>query len=192
MLALSTARRAGGFQHRALVVAPLEKPALTARRGDHSDNRQPYAGAEAPGVEPQPLRRFQETARQKAKRALAMTEQRDEKAAIVRGLFNRCPNCGKGKILRGYLGVIPECESCGVEFKRFPAADGPAFFTMTIMLLLLIPLLGYTWVVFRPSPLMLLVTVGGITAIITMVLLRFIKSAFIAYLWVHNEQDRGS
>lgn len=121
-----------------------------------------------------------------------MTEHRDEKAAILRGLLNRCPNCGKGKILRGYLAVIPECESCGVEFKRYPAADGPAFFTMTIMLLLLIPLLGYTWVVLRPSPFMLLVIVGTVTAIISIVLLRFVKSAFIAYLWAHNEQDRGS
>lgn len=121
-----------------------------------------------------------------------MSEQRNEKAAIMRGLINRCPNCGKGKILRGYLGVIPECETCGVEFKRYPAADGPAFFTMTIMLLLLIPLLGYTWVVFRPSPLMLLVIVGVITAMLTMILLRFVKSAFIAYLWALNEQDRGS
>ncbi|WP_207100244.1 DUF983 domain-containing protein [Paracoccus shandongensis] len=121
-----------------------------------------------------------------------MTELRDEKAAILRGLLNRCPDCGEGRILRGYLAVIPECESCGVEFKRFPAADGPAFFTMTIMLLLLIPLLGYTWVVFRPSPLMLLVIVGAVTAIVTMVLLRFVKSAFIAYLWAHDEQDRGA
>lgn len=121
-----------------------------------------------------------------------MTEERDEKSAVVRGLFNRCPNCGEEKILRGYLAVIPECETCGVEFKRFPAADGPAFFTMTIMLLLLIPLLGFKWVLFRPSPAMLLVIVGVITGVLTMILLRFIISAFIGYLWAHNEQDRGA
>lgn len=121
-----------------------------------------------------------------------MTERRDEKAAILRGLVNHCPNCGKGRILRGYLAVIPRCSSCGTEFSRYPAADGPAFFTMTIMLLLLIPLLGYTWVVFRPSPVMLLTIVGVVTAVLTMILLRFVKSAFIGYLWAHDEQDRGA
>lgn len=121
-----------------------------------------------------------------------MTKERNVNLALKRGLVNRCPNCGEGKILTGYLAVIPECETCGLEFKRFPAADGPAFFTMTIMLLLLIPLLGYTWVVFQPSPMMLLTIVGGITAIFTMILLRITKSAFIGYLWAYNEQDRGA
>ena len=121
-----------------------------------------------------------------------MPEERKDKAAVMRGLCNRCPNCGEGRILRGYLDVIPECATCGLPFRRYPAADGPAFFTMTIMLLLLIPLLGYTWVVFRPSPLMLLLIVGAITGALTMILLRVIKSAFIAYLWAHDEQDRGA
>lgn len=126
------------------------------------------------------------------KAELAMAEERDTKLASMRGLLNRCPKCGEGKILQGYLAVIPECAHCGVEFRRFPAADGPAFFTSTIMLLLLIPLLGFTWVLFRPSPLMLLAIVGVVTAVLTMILLRFIKSAFIGYLWAHDEQDRGA
>ena len=121
-----------------------------------------------------------------------MADERNEKTAVIRGFFNRCPNCGEGRILRGYLAVIPECACCGVEFRRYPAADGPAFFTMTIMLLLLIPLLGYTWTAFRPSPLMLLAIVAGITTVVTIVLLRVVKSAFIGYLWAHDEQDRGA
>ncbi len=75
---------------------------------------------------------------------------------------------------------------------RYPAADGPAFFTLTIMLLLLIPLIGFTWVLFRPSPVMLLLITGGITTVVTLILLRFVKGAFIGYLWAKNEQDRGA
>ena len=63
---------------------------------------------------------------------------------------------------------------------------------MTIMLLLLIPLIGFTWVLFRPSPVMLLVITGVITTVLTLVLLRFVKGAFIGYLWAKNEQDRGA
>ncbi|MCQ0970123.1 DUF983 domain-containing protein [Paracoccus sp. TK19116] len=121
-----------------------------------------------------------------------MEDKRDKKMALLRGLTNRCPNCGEGKILKGYLDVIPECSSCGVEFKRYPAADGPAFFTMTIMLLLLIPILGYTWGAFRPDPVTLLVILGVTNGALTLILLRFVKSAFIGYLWAHDEQDRGA
>ena len=119
-----------------------------------------------------------------------MTEERDSRTAIVRGLLNKCPNCGEGKLLRGYLGVPAECEICHAPLGRYPAADGPAFFAMTIMLLLLIPLIGFTWILFRPSPVMLLAITGGITTILTLILLRFVKGAFIGYLWAKNEQDR--
>ncbi|WEF24935.1 DUF983 domain-containing protein [Paracoccus sp. S3-43] len=121
-----------------------------------------------------------------------MTEERDSLTAIRRGLLNKCPNCGEGRLLRGYLRVSAECEVCHAPLGRYPAADGPAFFTMTIMLLLLIPLIGFTWVLFRPSPVMLLLITGVITTILTLVLLRFVKGAFIGYLWAQNEQDRGA
>lgn len=121
-----------------------------------------------------------------------MTEERDSKTAITRGLLNKCPNCGQGQLLRGYLAVPPECEVCRAPISRYPAADGPAFFTMTVMLLLLIPLIGFTWIAFRPGPVMLLLIVGGVTTVLTLVLLRLIKGAFIGYLWAKNEQDRGA
>lgn len=121
-----------------------------------------------------------------------MNETRHSKTALTRGLMNRCPNCGQGKLLRGYLGVSAECEVCHAPLGRYPAADGPAFFAMTIMLLLLIPLIGFTWVLFRPSPVMLLVITGGISTVVTLILLRLTKGAFIGYLWAKNEQDRGA
>lgn len=121
-----------------------------------------------------------------------MTDDRDSRTAIVRGLLNTCPNCGEGRLLRGYLGVPAECEVCHAPLGRYPAADGPAFFAMTIMLLLLIPLIGFTWVLFRPSPAMLLVITGGISTVLTLILLRLIKGAFIGYLWAKDEQDRGA
>lgn len=121
-----------------------------------------------------------------------MTEERDSRTAILRGLLNRCPNCGKGRLLRGYLALPAECEHCHAPLGRYPAADGPAFFTMTIMLLLLIPLIGFTWTIFRPSPLVLLAVTGVIITVLTLVLLRFVKGAFIGYLWAQDEQDRGA
>lgn len=121
-----------------------------------------------------------------------MNEERDGRAAIIRGLLNRCPSCGEGQLLRGYLAVPAECEVCHTPLARYPAADGPAFFAMTAMLLLLIPLIGFVWVLFRPSPVMLLLTTGAVTTILTLILLRIIKGAFIGYLWAKDERDRGA
>lgn len=121
-----------------------------------------------------------------------MGDERDSRTAIIRGALNRCPSCGDGRLLHGYLRLPPECDMCHAPLGRHPAADGPAFFTMTIMLLLLIPLIGFTWVLFRPSPLVLLGVTGVITTILTLILLRVVKGAFIGYLWAKNEQDRGA
>ena len=121
-----------------------------------------------------------------------MLEERDARTAVIRGLKNRCPSCGEGTLLRGYLKNSKECEVCKAPLGRYPAADGPAFFTMTIVLLLLIPLFGFTWVLFRPSPVGLLIIVGSISIVLSILLLRLVKGAFIGYLWAIDEQDRGS
>lgn len=121
-----------------------------------------------------------------------MSAERETSMAVTRGLRNRCPACGKGQLLRGYLAVPAECEICKAPLGRYPAADGPAFFAMTIMLLLLIPLIGFTWVIFRPSPVMLLVITTTVTTVLTLLLLRLVKGAFIGYLWAKDEQDRGA
>ncbi|WP_228461337.1 DUF983 domain-containing protein [Paracoccus liaowanqingii] len=117
---------------------------------------------------------------------------RDPRTAVLRGLANRCPNCGEGQLLQGFLTVNAECDHCQAPLGRYPAADGPAFFTMTIMLLVLIPLLGIVWTVWRPEPLTLLAITGIIMTLMTLALLRLIKGAFIGYLWANNEQDRGA
>lgn len=121
-----------------------------------------------------------------------MVQERDSRTAVLRGLKNRCPSCGEGRLLHGYLAVPAECAHCGAPLGRYPAADGPAFFSMTIMLLLLIPLIGFTWVIFRPSPVMLLVITSTITTVLTLVILRVVKGAMIGYLWAKDEQDRGA
>ncbi|TYP68197.1 DUF983 domain-containing protein [Paracoccus marcusii] len=121
-----------------------------------------------------------------------MTQIRDSRAAILRGVMNRCPSCGEGQLMQGYLKVNPVCAHCQAPLSRYPAADGPAFFTMTVMLLVLIPLFGVIWNVWRPEPATLLAVTGLITTVMTLVLLRLIKGAFIGYLWAKDEQDRGA
>lgn len=117
---------------------------------------------------------------------------RDSRQAVRNGFLNRCPNCGEGHILRGYLVVQPQCEVCDEDFSPYPAADGPAFFTITIVMLLLIPMLGFGWTLSRAEPVTFFVVVSLMTTALTIALLRPIKSAFVAYLWAHDERDRGA
>ncbi|WP_304615480.1 DUF983 domain-containing protein [Paracoccus sp. (in: a-proteobacteria)] len=121
-----------------------------------------------------------------------MTEIRDSRQAVMRGLANRCPNCGEGQLLRGFLTVNAECPHCRAPLGRYPAADGPAFFAMTAALLLLIPVIGFIWAIWRLDPVTLLIVVSVIMTVATLAMLRLIKGAFIGYLWAKDEQDRGA
>lgn len=58
---------------------------------------------------------------------------------ISAGLQERCPNCGQGRVWRGYLKFKPACEACGQDFTQADTADGPAFFVGFIVLILFAP-----------------------------------------------------
>jgi uncharacterized protein (DUF983 family) len=113
-------------------------------------------------------------------------------APFRHGMLGRCPRCGEGALFDGYLSVVRRCAVCDEPLGEYRAADGPAFFTICIVGLLLVPLLGFGFVVFRPEPMTLLLVVSLIAAILTFALLRLVKGAFIGYLWAHHERDPGA
>ena len=119
-------------------------------------------------------------------------ETRDKGEAMRRGLRGRCPSCGKGALFQGYLAVVPGCSACGEPLERYRAADGPAFITITIVGLLLIPILGWGFVVFRPNGLTLAIWATVLLTVMTLVVLRLSKGAFVGYLWAMHEVDRGA
>ena len=53
--------------------------------------------------------------------------------AMLRGARKRCPNCGKGRLFKGYLSVNPACPVCGEDLHHQRADDAPAYFTMFIV-----------------------------------------------------------
>ncbi len=111
---------------------------------------------------------------------------------MQRGLLGRCPHCGEGKLFVGYLTVVQKCSVCGDPLGLYRAADGPAFFTMSIIGLLLIPVLGFGFVLFRSDPLTLALVVTACILVLTLVVLRLVKGAFIGHLWAQREIDRGA
>lgn len=52
---------------------------------------------------------------------------------VLAGVACRCPYCGKGPLFRGFLSVAPGCPSCGADFSKLEAGDGPAVFIILIV-----------------------------------------------------------
>jgi uncharacterized protein (DUF983 family) len=71
--------------------------------------------------------------------------------ALRRGLANRCPACGKGRIFAGYLAVAPACTACGAELGRLRADDAPPYFTIFLVGHLLVPLALFVEKTWQPA-----------------------------------------
>jgi uncharacterized protein (DUF983 family) len=52
---------------------------------------------------------------------------------LATGIRCRCPRCGKGPLLRGYLTIRDRCPVCDLDYGFADPADGPAFFVMSVV-----------------------------------------------------------
>ncbi|WP_366823723.1 DUF983 domain-containing protein [Phenylobacterium sp.] len=111
--------------------------------------------------------------------------------AFSRGLRGHCPHCGEGRMFQTYLKVNPACPACGVDLARYPADDGPAYFTILIVgHLVIVPILFIPWVWQGPTLVTVPVTLSFL-AVVTLGLLPIVKGAFIghmAYLRATSDQ----
>ncbi|MDX1484975.1 MAG: DUF983 domain-containing protein [Alphaproteobacteria bacterium] len=69
---------------------------------------------------------------------------------LLSGLRLRCPNCGKGRLFRGYLTLAESCAVCGEDFGALEQGDGPAVFVTLVAGFLVIGLA--LWVEIRFTP----------------------------------------
>jgi len=111
------------------------------------------------------------------------TERRPFLTGLSRGLKHRCPNCGQGKLYKGYLKVAETCSVCGHELGSYRADDGPAYFTILLVgHLVVAPLLIFPFI-WQMSPLFVVpITVIPLTVLILTLLPR-VKGAFVGGLW---------
>lgn len=58
---------------------------------------------------------------------------RDVWLSVRRGLRLRCPRCGEGHLLAGYLKQVEACSVCGEDFREIRADDGPAWATILLV-----------------------------------------------------------
>lgn len=111
------------------------------------------------------------------------TELRPFMTGFMRGLRQRCPHCGEGRLFRAYLKVAPACEACGHNLSTYPADDGPAYFTILLVGHLVIAPMFFFPFVWETSPWVTVpVALLSLTTLILLLLPR-IKGAFVGALW---------
>jgi len=109
-------------------------------------------------------------------------------AGLARGLAERCPACGEGRLFRRYLKVSSPCLACGHDNGRYPSDDAPPYFTILIIgHLVIAPMLFLPFVWTWPVTWVLGMTLPSI-AVLTLVLLPRVKGAVIGVQWAI---DRG-
>ena len=118
--------------------------------------------------------------------------ERPVKPAMLRGWRRRCPNCGAGPMFRGYLKVREACPVCGQELHHHRADDGPAYLTILIVGHLLAPALMFTFVKFRPEPMVMITgfTIG--TVALSLYLLPRLKGALVGLQWANRMHGFGA
>jgi len=111
--------------------------------------------------------------------------------ALRRGWQGRCPNCGAGPILRGYLKVRDNCPVCGEALHHQRADDGPAYLTILIVGHVMAPLLLYAFTTWRPEPLVLASIFSVGTVGLSLFLLPRLKGAMVALQWAKRMHGFG-
>ena len=111
--------------------------------------------------------------------------------AMRRGWRLRCPACGEGTLMRGFLKVNDTCPSCGEELHHQRADDGPAYVTIVIVGHVIMPIMLFLWANYDPDPLLIsiLLTVGSVA--LSLYLLPRVKGAFVGLQWAKRMHGFG-
>ncbi len=121
----------------------------------------------------------------------AKAGERELYPALWKGWRRKCPNCGSGPMLSGYLKVRDACPVCRQELHHHRADDGPAYLTILIVGHLLAPMLLWVFTTWRPEPLVLFTIFGVGTIALSLYLLPRLKGVIVAFQWARRMHGFG-
>ena len=121
-----------------------------------------------------------------------MTEEtRDLRTAAMRGWRRRCPACGVGPLMEGYLTVGAVCPACGTELHHHRADDGPAWATILIAGHIMAPLMLFVFVTFRPEAWAMALGFSTALVALSLFLLPRLKGVFVGVQWAKRMHGFG-
>ena len=105
------------------------------------------------------------------------------KTAALRGLLNRCPCCGKGKLMRSYLKPVENCSQCDESFGQIRADDAAPWATIILVGHVFLPLVFMVDLT-RIMPLWAELTLwSGILTLLSIAVLPRAKGMMLGVLW---------
>jgi len=107
----------------------------------------------------------------------------------VAGLLGRCPQCGEGRLFRGFLALRPCCERCGLDFAFADSADGPAFFVMFLAGFIVAGSALAVEILYAPPYWVHALLWGPLILITTLLPLRPVKGLLIALQYHHKAAE---
>lgn len=102
---------------------------------------------------------------------------------VRRGLRQRCPECGQGRLFRRFLKVAESCEACGTDNSRFPSDDAPPYLTVVIVGHVTLPLAVLSYETLISSMWLNLGLWTLLAIIMTLGMLPFVKGAVVGFAW---------
>jgi uncharacterized protein (DUF983 family) len=105
------------------------------------------------------------------------------------GLGGRCPRCGEGHLFRGFLTLRPSCEVCGLDYSFADSADGPAFFIMSIVGILVVGLALGVEFAYEPPIWLHLVMWSTLAIALSLAMARPAKGLMIALQFHHRAEE---
>ena len=117
---------------------------------------------------------------------------RNLRQSLLRGWKRKCPKCGNGHMLSGYLKVRDTCTVCRQELHHHRADDGPAYLTILVVGHLMAPLLHIVFVAWRPDPLVLFSIFAVGCVALSLYLLPRLKGAIVGFQWARGMGGFGT
>ena len=102
--------------------------------------------------------------------------------ALGRGIANRCPVCGEGKVFRGFLKVVPECAVCRAPLGQLRADDAPPYVVIFLVGHLLVPIVFWVERNYQPPMWLHMAVCLPLFAVLCTALLRPVKGGVVGYM----------
>nr|WP_096176553.1 DUF983 domain-containing protein [Cohaesibacter sp. ES.047] len=101
------------------------------------------------------------------------------------GALGKCPSCQKGGLFDGFLQVTDNCKVCGEAYSHHRADDAPPYFTIFIVGHIVVSLVIWAEVAFRPALWIHMAIWIPLTIAMSLAFLRPIKGAIVALQWAN-------
>lgn len=109
---------------------------------------------------------------------------------MAAGVRCRCPRCGKGRLLSGFLTLRPGCEVCGLDYGFADSGDGPAVFIILIVGFVVVGLALAVESIWHPPYWLHAILWVPLVLGLSLGLLRPLKGMFV-YLQYRNKAAEG-